>query len=535
MGKQVQFDDQAREALRRGVDQLANAVRVTLGPRGRNVVIDRQHGSPTITNDGVTIAEEIELSDPFENLGAQLIREVASKTAQLVGDGTTTATVLAQGIISRGLRAVVAGANPMQLKRGIEAAVQAVVEQLARQARPVNTREEISQIAAVAANNDAAIGRLLGEAMEKVGREGIVSVEEARGIDTTLELLEGMQLERGYLSPYFVTDPEEMTVVLEDAWVLLSDQKFAAVDEMLPVLDLVARSGRPLVVMGEDVEGDALATLVVNKLRGTLACVAVRAPEFGDQRSALMEDLAVLTGGRVISREAGLKLESLTARDLGRVKRVVVDRDRTTFIEGAGQSRDIRARLAMLQRQLEDSTSDYDKDRLKERIGKLTGGVAVIRVGAATEIELKEKKARAEDALAAVRSAVEEGVVPGGGVAFLRAQAGVRSLRLRGDAKIGADLVLESLTEPCRQIAANAGAEGPLVVARVQQGKGAFGFNAVTGAFEDLEAAGILDPAKVARVGLQNAASIGAMVLTTDALVVEVEGEEEQEGEETAE
>ncbi len=523
MAKHVQFDDQARQALRRGVDQLANAVKVTLGPRGRNVVIERRHGAPIITNDGVAIAREIELADPFENLGVQLLKEVVQRTGEVAGDGTTTATVLAQSIIGRGLQAVAAGANPVRLKQGIEAAVAAAVQDLGRQSRPVRARGTIVQVATVAANHDAAVGELLAEAMTQVGHEGVVSVEEARGVETTLEVVEGLQFGRGYLSPYFVTDPERMSAELEDAWVLLTDRKIATAKELLPALDHAARARRPLLVVAEDVEGEALAILVVNKLRGTVASVAVRAPEFGDRRTALLEDIAVLTGGRVVSAEAGRSLEAVGPRDFGRVKHAEVDRDSTTLVEGGGRSGEIRSHIARLKRALDEADSGFDREKLRERVAKLSGGVAVIHVGGVTELELRERKARVEDALAATRSAVQEGIVPGGGVALLRARPSAAGVRLRGDAGRGRDIVVEALAEPCRQIASNAGAEGAAVVERVLEGNGAFGYNAISGRFEDLAEAGVLDPTQVVRAALQNAASIGALVLTTDVMVTDVE------------
>jgi len=526
MAKHIQFDDQARQALRRGVDQLANAIKVTLGPRGRNVVIERRNGTPIITNDGVTIAREIELADPFENLGVQLMKEVAHRTGEIAGDGTTTATILAQSIIGRGLQAVAAGANPTRLKKGIESAVDAAVRDLERQSKPVRSRATIAQVATVAANDDASIGELLAEAMTQVGRDGVISVEEARGVDTTLEVVEGMQFARGYLSPYFVSDAERMTAVLDDAWVLITDRKIAAVKELLPALDEAAKAGRPLLVIAEDVESEALAILVVNKLRGTIASVAVKAPEFGDRRNELLEDIAVLTGGRVITGSAGRALESVGARDFGRVKRAEVDRDSTTLVEGGGRSAEIRSHIASLKNALEGADSDYDRQRLRERLAKLSGGVAVIHVGGTTELELRERKSRVEDALAATRSAVQEGIVPGGGVALMRARAAVAAVRTRGDASQGRDIVAAALLEPCRQIAENAGMDGPSIVRRVQDAEGALGFNAISGRIEDLFKAGIIDPTQVVRAALQNAASIGALVLTTDVMVTDAPAEE---------
>ena len=529
MGKQIRFDDAARESLRRGVDQLAGAVRVTLGPRGRNVVIDHRGGAPTITNDGLTVAREIELENPFENMGAQLVKEVALKTGEAAGDGTTTATVLVHGVVLRGLGAIASGHNPMAVKRGIDRAVQVVVEDLRKQSRQVRDRADVSRVAAVGARADARVGDLIADAMERVGRQGVITVSEGRGMETTLEVVEGVRFDGGYVSPYFVTDADSMDAVLENALVLLADLKLSAVQELLPVLEHAARAGRPLLVVAEDVEGEALATLVVNRLRGTLTSVAVKAPGTVGRRREMLEDLAVLTGARLHARELGASLEAFRPSDFGRVQRAVVDRDTTTLIEGGGHPREIRDRIAQLERELAASDSDYDRDWLRERLGRLSGGVAVIHVGAPTELAMAERKARVEDALAATRAAVEEGVVPGGGVALLRAQPALETLGLSGAEQVGLEIIRAALEEPARQIAVNAGEEGRLVVERIRSGSGAFGFNALTREFGDLEAFGIVDPAKVARCALQHAASIGALVLTTDAIVVDAPEEEEEE------
>ncbi len=533
MGKRIEFDEAAREALWRGVNQLAGAVRVTLGPRGRNIILHRATGPPAITNDGLTIAREIELANPFENMGAQLLKEVATKTGEAAGDGTTTATVLAHRVIGEGLRAMAAGCHPVHIKRGIERAVAAVVEDLGKQAIQVAGRADIERIATVSANNDPAIGELIAEALERVGRHGLVTVEEGHGFQNRLEVVEGMRIERGYLSPYFVTDPESMSVTLEDALVLLADFKLSSANELLPALELAARRGRPLIVVADDIEAEALATLVVNRLRGTLASVAVKAPSTGDDRRAQLDDLALLTGARLFTPEAGDRLEKLDAGSFGRAKRVIVDRDTTTVIEGGGDQASIRGRLAQLQRELAACDSEYERGRLEARTARLSGGVAVVYVGAPTEVEMKEKRSRIEDALAATRAAIEEGVVTGGGVALLRSQAAARALKLRGDEAVGRDIVARALEEPARQIAANAGEEGAVALERIREHAGPFGFNALTGRYGDLIQDGILDPAKVARCALQNAASIGALVLTTDAIVVEMEegeGEEEEGG-----
>ena len=526
MAKQLQFDSAARDALQRGVDKLANTVRVTLGPRGRNVVLDKKFGAPTITNDGVTIAKEIELEDPYENMGAQLLKEVATKTQDVAGDGTTTATVLAQSMVHSGLRLVTAGANPMFLKRGMDRAVQAVVAELKKQSKPIKTPEEIANVATISANNDPEIGKLISEAMDKVGKDGVITVEEAKSLDTSLEVVEGLQFDRGYLSPYFVTDPERMEAILEDAYILIHDKKIASIKEVLPILEKVSQVGKPLLVISEDIEGEALATLVVNKLRGVLNVAAAKAPGFGDRRRAMLEDIAILTGGRLITEEAGLKLENAILSDLGRAKRIVVDKDNTTVIEGAGKKTDIKARVDQIRKEIEDSTSDYDKEKLQERLAKLAGGVAVVNVGAATEVELKEKKARVEDALAATKSAVEEGIVPGGGVALLRAQPALAALEAKGDEKSGIDIVSHSLEAPVKMIASNAGAEGSIVVERLRTQKGAMGYNAATGQYEDLFQSGIVDPTKVTRSALQNAVSIASLVLTTEAVITDIPEEE---------
>jgi chaperonin GroEL len=520
--KEIQYGQDARERLLRGVDQLARAVRVTLGPRGRNVMIEKSWGAPTITKDGVTVAREIDLTDPFENLGAQMVREVASKTSDVAGDGTTTATVLAQAILREGAKLVAAGMNPMDLKRGIDKAVALLVESLAKQTKRTRSSEEIAQVGTISANGDETIGQLLAEAMEKVGKEGVITVEEAKGIETTLDVVEGMQIDRGYLSPYFVTDPAAMEVVLEDVAVLLHEKKISNMKDLLPLLELVAQSARPLLIVSEDLEGDALATLVVNKLRGTLRCAAVKAPGFGDRRKALLEDMAILTGGRLIAEELGLKLENVTLKDLGSVKKVVIDKDTTTLIEGGGAKKEIAARCNEIRTQLEDTTSDYDREKLQERLAKLAGGVAVLKVGAATETEMKEKKARVEDALHATRAAVEEGIVAGGGVALLRAQSsldGLESGLREPDERAGVRIVRRAIEEPLYWIAANAGLEGAVVVQKVKEGRGAFGFNAATEKYEDLVQAGVIDPTKVVRAALQNAASVASLLLTAEALI----------------
>jgi chaperonin GroEL len=520
--KELLFNTDARAKLKRGVDQLAEAVRVTLGPKGRNVVIDKKFGSPTVTKDGVTVAKEVELSDPIENMGAQMVKEVATKTSDLAGDGTTTATVLAQAIFREGLKNVTAGANPMELKRGIDRAVEAIVEQLKVLSVPSAGRKEIAQVGTISANNDKEIGNLIAEAMEKVGKDGVITVEEAKGLETTLETVEGMQFDRCNLSPYYETDPENMEAVLQEPYILIHDKKISAMKELLPLLEKVAQSGKPLLIIAEDVEGEALATLVVNKLRGTLKVAAVKAPGFGDRRKEMLRDIGVLTGGQLISEELGFKLENATLADMGRAKRVVVDKDNTTIVDGRGKPDDIKGRIAEIRAAIEKSTSDYDREKLQERLAKLSGGVAVINVGAATETELKEKKARVEDALHATRAAVEEGIVPGGGVALVRAQTALEKVKGTEDEKIGVDIVRRALEEPIRMIAQNAGAEGSIVVARVKESKDKnFGYNAATDVYEDLVKAGVIDPTKVTRTALQNAASIAGLLLTTECVVVE--------------
>jgi chaperonin GroEL len=520
--KELLFSSDARAKLKRGVDTLAEAVKLTLGPKGRNVVIDKSYGSPTITKDGVTVAKEIELSDPVENMGAQMVKEVATKTSDLAGDGTTTATVLAQAIFREGLKNVTAGANPMELKRGIEKAVEAVVEQLKTLSVPSAGKKEITQVGTISANNDKEIGNLIAEAMEKVGKDGVITVEEAKGLETTLETVDGTQFDRGYLSPYFVTDPEKMETVLEDAYLLIHDKKISSMKELLPILEKVVQSGKPLLVIAEDVDGEALATLVVNKLRGTLKICAVKAPGFGDRRKEMLRDIAVLTGGQVISEELGVKLENTGLEDLGRAKRIVVDKDNTTVVDGKGKPDAVQGRIHELKSAIEKSASDYDREKLQERLAKLSGGVAIINVGAATETEMKEKKARVEDALHATRAAVEEGVVPGGGVALLRAQSALERIRGTEDEKIGVDIVRRALEEPIRLIAQNAGAEGSIVVAKVRASKERnFGYNALTDTYEDLVKAGVIDPTKVTRTALQNAASIAGLLLTTECVVVQ--------------
>ena len=522
MAKQLLYDEEARRALLKGVDKLANAVKVTLGPKGRNVVLDKKFGAPTVTNDGVTIAKEIELDDHFENMGAQLVKEVATKTNDVAGDGTTSATLLAQSMIREGLRNVTAGASPMGIKRGIEKTVKIVVEEIAKISKKVETSEEISNIAAISANNDSEIGKLIADAMDKVGKDGVITVEEAKSMETNLEVVEGMQFDRGYLSPYFVTNAETMSSVLEDALVLIHDKKISAMKGLLPILEKVAQMGKPLLIIAEDVEGEALATLVVNKIRGTLNTVAVKAPGFGDRRKSMLEDIATLTGGRVVSEEMGMKLENTTVKDLGRAKRITVDKENTTIVEGAGDQKEIKGRINQIKVQIDETTSDYDREKLQERLAKLAGGVAVINVGAATEVELKEKKHRVEDALSATRAAVEEGIVPGGGVALLRSIPAVQKLSLEGDEKIGRNIVLRSLEEPMRQIAINAGFDGAVVVERAMKESKATGFDANKLEWVDMFKSGIIDPAKVVRSELQNAASVAAMLLTTETLITDL-------------
>ena len=523
MAKQLLFNEDARAALLRGVNVIAHAVKVTLGPKGRNVVLDKKYGSPTITKDGVAVAKEIELKDPYENMGAQMIKEVASKTSDLAGDGTTTATVLAQAIYRGGLKNVTAGANPMGLQRGIDQAVETVVEELKKLSKSTKDKKEIAQVATIASNNDKTIGNLIAEAMDKVGKDGVITVEEAKGMETTLEVVEGMQFDRGYLSPYFVTDPTRMEAIFENCLILIHEKKLSSMKEMLPLLEQVAKSGKPLLIVAEDVEGEALATLVVNKLRGTLACCAVKAPGFGDRRKAMLEDIATLTGGNAITEDLGVKLENLKLEDLGKAKKVVVDKDNTTIVEGGGKTGAIEGRIKQLRMQIEETTSDYDKEKLQERLAKLAGGVAIVKVGAATETGMKEKKARVEDALNATRAAVEEGIVPGGGVALLRASKGLDSLKLSGDEATGADIVRRALEEPIRQIVENAGLEGSVVVEKVKAAKDvAYGFDAESNQYVDMIHAGIIDPTKVERIALQNAASIASLLLTTEALVTDM-------------
>ena len=519
--KDIIFDSKARDAILRGVNTLADAVKVTLGPKGRNVVIEKSFGSPTITKDGVTVAKEIELENKFENMGAQMVKEVASKTSDVAGDGTTTATVLAQAIYREGAKLVAAGHNPMEIKRGIDKAVITIVEDLKKLAKPTQGKKDIAQVGTISANGDTTIGNIIAEAMEKVGKEGVITVEEAKGLETTLEVVEGMQFDRGYLSPYFVTNPDRMEVELADPYILIYEKKISSMKDMLPVLEQVARSGKPLLIVAEEVEGEALATLVVNKIRGVLNVCAVKAPGFGDRRKAMLEDIATLTGGKMIAEDLGLKLENLTLSDMGRAKRIKVDKDNTTLIDGAGAPKEIEARVKQIRVQIGETTSDYDREKLQERLAKLVGGVAVINVGAATETEMKEKKARVEDALNATRAAVEEGVVPGGGVAFIRCLKSLETLKVSAEEKFGIDIIRRSLEEPLRQISANGGLEGSVIVNKVKEGTGPFGFNAATGAFEDLLAAGVIDPAKVSRCALQNAASVASLMLTTEAMVAE--------------
>ena len=521
MAKELKFNQEARNAILRGVNILADVVKVTLGPKGRNVILEKSFGSPIVTKDGVTVAKEIELEDKFENMGAQMVKEVASKTSDTAGDGTTTATVLAQAIYREGSKVVAAGANPMDVKRGIDLAVEEVSKELKKLSKPTKDQKEISQVGTISANNDETIGNIIAEAMNKVGKEGVITVEEAKGMETTLDVVEGMQFDRGYLSPYFVTDPEKMEAVLEDVYILINEKKISNMKDMLPILEQIAKMGKPLLILAEDVEGEALATLVVNKLRGTLKCCAVKAPGFGDRRKAMLEDIAILTGGRMISEDLGIKLENIKLNDLGRAKRITIDKDNTTIVDGAGDKDDIEARVKQIRVQIEETTSDYDREKLQERLAKIIGGVAVINVGAATETEMKEKKARVEDALNATRAAVEEGIVPGGGVAYLRCLLALDKMKLEGDKKIGVDLVKRSLEEPIRQIANNAGQEGSVVTEKVKNEKGAFGFDASTDEYTDMIKAGIIDPTKVVRLALQNAASVASLMITTEAIVAE--------------
>jgi chaperonin GroEL len=521
--KQIVYSENSRQAILRGVNQLAEAVKVTLGPKGRNVVLEKKFGGPTITKDGVTVAKEIELKDPLENMGAQMVREVASKTSDIAGDGTTTATILAQAIFREGVKSVAAGANPMALKRGIERAVEVVVEEVKKLSQPVENNEKIAQVGTISANGDATIGNTIAEAMQKVGKDGVITVEESKTMITELQTVEGMQFDRGYLSPYFISDADRMECVLEEAYILIHEKKISNMKDLLPVLEQIARAGKPLLIVAEEVEGEALATLVVNKLRGTLNACAVKAPGFGDRRKAMLDDIAILTGGKSIMEETGIKLEGVRLEDLGRAKRIVVDKDNTTIVEGAGKESAIQGRIKQLRAQIEETTSDYDREKLQERLAKLAGGVAVIKVGAATETEMKEKKARVEDALHATRAAVEEGIVPGGGVALLRAAEALKALKLEGDEQIGVEIIRRSCEEPVRQITGNAGVEGAIVIEKVRNHANAnFGFNAATLQYEDLVKAGVIDPTKVTRSALQNASSIAALMLTTEAMVCEI-------------
>ena len=519
--KEIKYSSKAREKMLKGVDTLADAVKVTLGPKGRNVIIEKSWGSPKISKDGVTVAKEIELEDKFENMGAQMVKEVASKTSDVAGDGTTTATILAQAIFREGCKRVAAGANPMAIKRGVDKAVDVVVEELKKISKATKDKNEIAQVGTISANNDSTIGEIISEAMEKVGKEGVITVEEAKAMQTTLEIVEGMQFDRGYLSPYFVTDAEKMEVELEEPYILLNEKKISGMKDLLPLLEEIARTGKPLLIIAEDVEGEALATLVVNKLRGTLKCAAVKAPGFGDRRKAILEDMAVLTGGQVISEDLGIKLEKVTVKDLGTAKRVNVDKDNTTIIDGGGSRQALEGRVKQIRAQIDETTSNYDREKLQERLAKLIGGVAVINVGAATETEMKEKKDRVEDALNATRAAVEEGIIPGGGVAFIRAMKAIDNLKLPGEEEMGVKIVRRALEEPVRQIANNAGSEGSTVVQHVMEREGNYGFNAETRQYEDLMKAGIVDPTKVARFALQNAASVAGLLLTTEAMVAE--------------
>ncbi|MHB8772011.1 MAG: chaperonin GroEL [Syntrophales bacterium] len=519
--KILQYDEEARKSILNGVNTLADAVKVTLGPKGRNVIIDRSYGAPNVTKDGVTVAKEIELADKFENMGAQMVKEVASKTSDVAGDGTTTATILAQAIFREGAKSVAAGSNPMDVKRGIDKAVDTVVKELKRMSKPTKDAKEIAQVGTISANNDEAIGAIIAEAMEKVGKEGVITVEEAKGLETELEIVEGMQFDRGYLSPYFVTNAEKMEVELEDCLILIYEKKISSMKDLLPILEQIAKMGRPLLIIAEDIEGEALATLVVNKIRGTLHVAAVKAPGFGDRRKAMLEDIAILTGGKMISEEMGYKLENTKLEDLGRAKRITIDKDNTTIIDGAGSRASLEGRVKQIRAQVEETTSDYDREKLQERLAKLVGGVAVIKVGAATETEMKEKKARVEDALNATRAAVEEGIVPGGGVAYLRTLTALDKMALEGDEEVGVRIVKKALEEPLKMIANNAGMEGSIVVEKVKEKKGSFGFNARTDKYEDMIAAGVIDPTKVTRFALQNAASVASLMLTTQCMIAE--------------
>jgi chaperonin GroEL len=526
MAKQLTYDTKAREFLLNGVNILADAVKVTLGPKGRNVVIEKSFGGPTVTKDGVTVAKEIELEDKFENMGAQMVKEVASKTSDVAGDGTTTATILAQSIYYEGSKLVTAGHNPMAIKRGIEKTVQVVIDELKKISKPTKDQKEIAQVGTISANNDSTIGNIIAEAMNKVGKEGVITVEEAKSMETTLEVVEGMQFDRGYISPYFVTDPEKMEVLLNEPMILVNEKKISSMKDLLPILEQIAKMGRPLLLIAEDIEGEALATLVVNKLRGTLQVCAVKAPGFGDRRKAMLEDIAILTGAQVISEEKGIRLENVTVNDLGKAKTIRIDKDNTTIVDGAGDRKTLEGRVRQIRTQIEETTSDYDREKLQERLAKLVGGVAVISVGAATETEMKEKKARVEDALNATRAAVEEGIVPGGGVAYLRCLPALENLDFGGDEQLGLNIIRRALEEPARQIAANAGEEGSVIVQKLKEKSGPFGFNAETGQFEDLIEAGVIDPTKVTRTALLNAASVSALMLTTECMVAELPKED---------
>jgi chaperonin GroEL len=526
--KEIRYDQKARESMLRGVNILADAVKVTLGPKGRNVILDKSFGSPTVTKDGVTVAKEIELEDKFENMGAQMVREVASKTSDVAGDGTTTATVLAQAIYREGSKLVAAGHNPMELKRGIEKGVATVIEELKKLSKPTKEQKEISQVGKISANNDETIGNIIAEAMAKVGKEGVITVEEAKSMETTLDIVEGMQFDRGYISPYFVTNPDKMQAILEDALILINEKKISNMKDLLPILEQIAKMGKPLLIIAEEIEGEALATLVVNKLRGTLKCAAVKAPGFGDRRKAMLEDIATLTGGQMISEEMGVKLESITLKDLGKAKRITIDKDNTTIVEGAGESKAIEGRVKQIRAQIEETTSDYDREKLQERLAKLVGGVAVINVGAATESEMKEKKARVEDALNATRAAVEEGIVPGGGVAYLRSLPALEKLKLPEEQQIGVKILRKALEEPIRWIAQNAGFDGSIVIEKVKNEKGNYGFDAQNEEYTDMVKAGIIDPTKVVRTALQNASSVASLLLTTEAMVAERSKEKEK-------
>ena len=527
MAKEIKFDQDGRTAILKGVNTLADAVKVTLGPKGRNVILDKSFGSPTITKDGVTVAKEIELEDKFENMGAQMVKEVASKTSDVAGDGTTTATVLAQAIYREGVKQVTAGNNPMEIKRGIDKAVEVIVDELQKMSKKTEEQKEITQVGTISANNDETIGNIIAEAMDKVGKEGVITVEEAKSMETTLDIVEGMQFDRGYLSPYFVTDAERMECSLEDPYILLHEKKISNMKDLLPILEQIARTGKPFIIIAEDIEGEALATLVVNKLRGTLKCSAVKAPGFGDRRKSMLEDIATLTGGRMIAEDLGIKLENLKMEDLGQAKTITIDKDNTTIVDGAGKKSDIEARVKQIRAQIDETTSDYDREKLQERLAKIVGGVAVINIGAATETEMKEKKARVEDALHATRAAVEEGIVAGGGVALLRTLAALDKLKLEGDQQLGVNIVKRALEEPIRWIAQNAGHEGSVVVGRVKSEKGAFGFNAQIEKYEDLIQAGIIDPTKVVRCAIQNAASVASLMVTTEALVADIPKKDE--------